>query len=449
MGRLRFLTAGESHGLALAATIEGIPAGLPLAADAISSDLARRQRGYGRGARSTSIEQDRAEILGGVRHGLTIGSPILLLIRNRDWENWTRVMQVEPLTDDEAAELLALVEAGDKRAAPITRLRAGHADLAGATKYGFEDVRSILERASARETAARVAAGAVARALLAQLGIEVYSYTAEVGGVAMDPSAATRTREEMEASPLRCPDDAAEERMIARIDEARSAGDTVGGIFEVVATGVPIGLGSHVHWDRRLDGALAGAIASIPIVKGVEFGLGFEQTRHFGSEVMDVIDGRGPDGHWLRRTNNAGGLEGGISNGQPIVIRGAVKPISTLPRPLPSADLLTGLPVEKAHYERSDISVVPAAGVVAEAMTCLTLADYALEKFGGDSLAEFLDNAARYTARITRAPEMAATRAPHAPAAPAPPGTADAAGGSAPGIPADPLDDLAIPAESE
>ena len=402
MGRLRFLTAGESHGPALGATVEGIPAGLPLAAEQISVDLARRQRGYGRGARSTSIEQDRAEILSGVRHGLTLGSPILLLIRNRDWENWTRVMQVEPLTDEQAAELVAMAEAGDKRAAPVTRLRAGHADLAGATKYDFDDVRNVLERASARETAARVAAGAIARAFLEQLGIEVWSYTTEVGGVARDPARSTRGRDETEASPLRCPDPDAELRMIARVDEARSSGDTVGGVFEVVASGVPIGLGSHVHWDRRLDGALASAVMSIPIVKGVEFGLGFAQTRLLGSAVQDVIEGRDATGAWGRRTNNAGGLEGGISNGQPIVIRGAVKPISTLPRPLESADLVTGQPVEKAHYERSDISVVPATGVVAEAMTCLTLADFALEKFGGDSLAETLDNAARYRNRITR-----------------------------------------------
>ena len=404
MGRLRFLTAGESHGPALSATLEGVPAGLPLTADAIAADLARRQRGYGRGARSTSIEQDRAEILAGVRHGLTIGSPIMLLIRNRDWENWTRVMQVEPLTDEQSAELAGLFEAGDKRATPITRLRAGHADLAGATKYGLDDVRNILERASARETAARVAAGAVARAMLAALDIDVWSHTVEVGGVAADPGRNPRSRDEAEASPLRCLDTEAEARMVARIDEAREAGDTVGGVFEVVARGAPIGLGSHVHWDRRLDGALAGAIASIPIVKGVEFGLGFAQTRLFGSAVQDVIERRDADGGWMRGSNNAGGLEGGISNGQSIVIRGAVKPISTLPRPLPSADLVTGEPVAKAHYERSDISVVPATGVVAEAMVCLTLADFVLDKFGGDSMAELLDNATRYRARSAQRP---------------------------------------------
>ena len=404
MGRLRFLTAGESHGPALSATVEGVPAGLSLTADEIALDLARRQRGYGRGARSTSIEQDRAEILSGVRHGVTIGSPILLLIRNRDWVNWTRVMQVEPLTDEQAAELAAMAAGGDKKAAPITHLRAGHADLAGATKYGFDDVRNVLERASARETAARVAAGAVARAMLAKVGIDVWSFTAEVAGVAYDPAGARRTRAESETSPLRCPDAAAEEKMVARIDEARTAGDTCGGVFEVVATGVPIGLGSHVHWDRRLDAALAGAVMSIPIVKGVEFGLGFEQTRRFGSAVMDVIEGRDPAGEWHRHTNNAGRLEGGISNGQPIVVRGAVKPISTLPRPLPSADLVTGQPVEKGHYERSDICVVPATGVVAEAMVCLTLADFVLDKFGGDSVAELEENLARHRQRIARGP---------------------------------------------
>jgi chorismate synthase len=315
-----------------------------------------------------------------------------------------------------------MASAGEKKAIPITNLRAGHADLAGAVKYDFDDVRNILERASARETAARVAAGAVARALLARFGVDVWSYTAEVGGVTMGAARATRSRAETEASPLRCPDAAAEERMIARIDEARGAGDTAGGVFEVVATGLPIGLGSHVHWDRRLDAALAGAVMSIPIVKGVEFGLGFEQTRRLGSAVMDVIEGRDVDGEWHRTTNNAGGLEGGISNGQPIVVRGAVKPISTLPRPLPSADLITGRPVEKGHYERSDISVVPAAGVVAEAMVCLVLADALLDKFGGDSLTETLDNAARYRDRVAAGPGSGSV----------PPGRRHVPGGAAP-----------------
>jgi chorismate synthase len=398
MTAFRFLTAGESHGPTLAATLEGIPAGVPVTADAIAVDLRRRQGGYGRGARQV-IEQDRAEILAGVRHGLAIGSPILLLVRNRDWENWTRVMQVEPLSDAEAAELAVLVSDGNRRAGPITRLRPGHADLAGALKYGFDDVRPILERASARETAARVAAGAVARAFLRELGIDVWSFTSEVGGVAVDPAACSRSREEAEASPLRCPDPVAEERMIARIDEARSLGNTVGGVFEVVAHGLPIGLGSHVHWDRRLDGTLAQALMSIQGVKGVEIGLGFEQTKRLGSEVHDVIEGRGPGGGWLHRTNNAGGLTGGITNGEPLVVRGAMKPISTLARPLQSADLRTGAAVDKAHYERSDISVVPAAGVIGEAMVLLVLAAAVLEKFGGDSLREVQANLASYRDR--------------------------------------------------
>ena len=432
MGAFRFLTAGESHGPTLGVTIEGVPAGLALTEDMLAVDMARRQRGYGRGARQT-IEQDRASIVAGVRHGLTLGSPILLLVANRDWENWTRVMQVEPLGDDEAAELATLAEGGNKRATPVTRVRPGHADLAGALKYGFNDVRNVLERASARETAARVAAGGVARAFLAELGIETWSFTAEVGGVAIDPARATRSRGEADASPLRCPDPEAETAMIARIDEARSNGDTIGGVFEVVVHGLPIGLGSYVHWDRRLDAAIAAAVMSIHIVKGVEFGLGFEQTRRFGSAVHDVIEGRGEDGRWVHRTNNAGGLTGGVTNGEPLVVRGAVKPISTLARPLPSADLISGEAVDKAHYERSDISVVPAAGVVGEAMVMLTIASFVLEKFGGDTIDEVRDSIARYRERIARpldAP-VAGGRRRTATASPASAGApdAEAAGG--------------------
>ena len=401
MAAFRFLTAGESHGPALGVTVEGVPAGLALTADSLAVDLARRQRGYGRGARQ-AIEQDRAEILAGVRHGLTLGSPILLLVRNRDWENWTEVMQVDPLDAEQAERLRSTSEGGNKRATPVTRVRPGHADLAGALKYGFNDVRNVLERASARETAARVAAGGVARAFLAELGIEAWSFTAEVGGVAVDPANATRDRDEADASPLRCPDPEAEARMIARIDEARSAGDTVGGVFEVVVHGLPIGLGSYVHWDRRLDAALAAAVMSINIVKGVEFGLGFEQTRRFGSGVHDIIEGRDEAGRWIHRTNSAGGLTGGVTNGEPLVVRGAVKPISTLARPLPSADLVTGEAVDKAHYERSDISVVPAAGVVGEAMVLLTLATSVLEKFGGDTMEDVKSNLASYRARLAR-----------------------------------------------
>jgi chorismate synthase len=415
MERFRFITAGESHGPSLGVVLEGVPAGLELTADELAVDLGRRQRGYGRGARQ-AIEKDRAEILSGVRHGRTLGSPILLQVRNRDWENWTRVMQIEPLSDEEAAELASLADDGNKRAMPVTRVRPGHADLAGALKYGFNDVRNVLERSSARETTARVAAGGVARAFLRALGIEVWSFTAEVGGVAIDPARSTRSRDEADASPLRCPDPEAEQAMIARIDDARSNGDTIGGVFEVVAHGVPIGLGSYVHWDRRLDAALAAAVMSINIVKGVELGLGFEQTRRFGSAVHDVIEGRRDDGTWIHRSNNAGGLTGGVSNGEPIVVRGAVKPISTLARPLPTADLVSGEPVEKAHYERSDISVVPAAGVIGEAMVMLTLARFVLEKTGGDAMAEVIDNLDRYRHRIAQPPAapVAGRRAEHA-----------------------------------
>jgi chorismate synthase len=340
-------------------------------------------------------------------------------------------MAVEPLDDQAAAALHEAAAGGNKRATPVTRVRPGHADLAGALKYGFNDVRNVLERASARETAARVAAGGVARAFLRELGIETWSFTAEVGGVAVDPANATRSRDEADASPLRCPDPDAEAAMIARIDEARSAGDTVGGVFEVVVHGLPIGLGSYVHWDRRLDGALAAAVMSINIVKGVEFGLGFEQTRRFGSGVHDVIEGRAEDGGWIHRTNNAGGLTGGVTNGEPLVVRGAVKPISTLARPLPSADLITGEAVDKAHYERSDISVVPAAGVVAEAMVMLTLARFVLEKFGGDTVEDVRANVARYRARIAASPEAPVaggprTTGPSGAAAVAPSGADDA-----------------------
>ncbi|HEY2917259.1 MAG TPA: chorismate synthase [Candidatus Limnocylindrales bacterium] len=401
MEPFRFLTAGESHGRELGVIVEGVPAGLSLTADDLARDLARRQLGYGRGARQ-AIEHDRAELVAGVRHGRTIGSPIQLRIENRDAVNWARVMQAAPLDDAAAGELAAAAASGDKRAAPVTRLRPGHADLAGAIKYGLADVRDVLERASARETAARVAAGGIARRFLAELGIDCWSFCAEVGGIAVTPEGATRSRDDTEASPLRCPDPDAEARMIARIDEARAAGDTIGGVFEVVATGVPIGLGSYVQWDRRLDAALAAAVMSINIVKGVEIGLGFEQTRRPGSAVHDVIEGRDGTGErWLHRSNNAGGLTGGVSNGEPIVVRGAVKPISTLARPLPSADLRTGLPVDAAHYERSDISVVPAAGVVGEAMVMLTLARFVLETVGGDSMPQVMDGMARLRARAS------------------------------------------------
>lgn len=370
MGRLRFLTAGESHGQMLVVVVEGFPAGVPVLAADLERDLARRQGGHGRGGRM-QIEHDRAQIVAGVRHGYTLGSPIALLIPNRDWPNWSERMAVEPGVETE----------------PVTRVRPGHADLAGALKYGHRDVRNVLERASARETAARVAAGALARVLLAQFGIAVASFTVAIGG--HRTSARPRTAEDwqrVEASPVRCPDPQVEAAMVAAIDAARAAGDTLGGIFQVEATGLPIGLGSHVHWDRRLDGLLAQAVVSIPSVKGVEFGLGFDVAGTPGSRVHDVFaPAQGEANRWRRATNNAGGLEGGMSNGEAIVLRAACKPIPTLARPLPSRDLLTGEEVI-AHHERSDVCVVPAAGVVGEAMTCLVLADVLLETLGGDSL---------------------------------------------------------------
>ncbi len=373
---LRFLTAGESHGKALTIILEGVPAGLRLSEDGIAADLARRQKGYGRGRRQ-KIEQDRAEISSGVRHGLTLGSPITLSIQNRDWVNWTEVMAV--------AEI-------DKEIEKITRLRPGHADLAGALKYDFDDVRPVLERASARETAARVAAGAVCKRVLAEMGAAFFSHVVQIGTIdAAIPE--TIDWEAVEESPVRCADAASAERMVAAIDEARNAGDTLGGVVEGRVTGVPVGLGSHVHWDRKIDGLLAQALMSIHSVKGVEIGGGFGTTRQTGWHVHDVILPREQwgDEPWRRASNNAGGTEGGITDGQDIVVRVGLKPIATLPRSLPSADLRTGEEIA-AHYERSDVCVVPAAGVIVEAMCAIVLATAALEKFGGDSMGETLRN---------------------------------------------------------
>jgi chorismate synthase len=380
----RFLTAGESHGKALTVIIEGLPAGLPLSEDYIARDLRRRQGGYGRSQRQ-QLEEDRAEVLSGVRHGLTLGSPISLIIRNCDWENWREVMAVEPQ---------------DEPAKKLTRLRPGHADLAGAMKYGQDDVRPILERASARETAARVAVGAVARRFLETFGIAVNSHTLSIGDVTVcvegEPDWAA-----VEASPVRCADRDASERMVQAIDAAREAGDTLGGVFEMWATGVPIGLGSHVHWDRKLDGRLAQAVISIHAVKGVEIGGGFALAGLPGSQAHDVILPADQWGEhpWRRATNHAGGLEGGITNGEPVIVRAALKPISTLAKPLPSADLLTGEAIQ-AHYERSDICVVPAAGVIGEAMVAIVLAEAMLEKFGGDHIDETEHNWATYLSTI-------------------------------------------------
>jgi chorismate synthase len=369
----RFLTAGESHGKGLVAIIEGVPAGLALDEDYIARDLARRQKGYGRGARM-SIERDRAEIISGVRHGLTIGSPISLLIWNKDWENWKDVMSVPP------------AKQGPK---PVTRLRPGHADLAGTMKYSLDDVRLILERASARETASRVAVGAVARKLLAEFDVEIHSHTVCIG-VHLAKQVEKADWSKVEKSPVRCADSRAEKAMLSAIDEAQKAGDSQGGAFEVIVTGVPIGLGSHVHWDRKLDGRIAQAIMSINAVKGVEIGAGFAVADLPGSRVQDVIE-LGEKHGWRHVTNRAGGIEGGMSNGEPIVVRAAVKPIPTMTKPLPSIDLRTGKKVD-AHIERSDICVVPAAGVIGEAMLAIVLAEAVLEKFGGDHIDETLRN---------------------------------------------------------
>ena len=380
MGQFRFLTAGESHGKGLVAIIEGMVAGLPVSEDYIAQDLKRRQAGYGRSVRM-EIEQDKAEIISGVRHGLTIGSPISLLIWNRVWKDWQEIMSVAPV---------------DRKIQPLTSPRPGHADLAGVIKYGTEDIRPILERASARETAARVAVGAVARRFLEEFGITIHSHTISIGKHrAKQPKSIDW--QQVDKSPVRCADAAAEKAMMAAIDEAKAEGDTLGGIFELIADGVPVGLGSHVQWDRRLDGQIAQAIMSINAVKGVEIGAGFLIANIKGSQAHDIIEisPKGTAMPWHRPTNQAGGIEGGISNGQPIVVRAAVKPIATLGKPLPSVDLRTGKKTE-AHYERSDICVVPAAGVIGEAMLAIVLTNAMLDKFGGDHLKETLANYKNY-----------------------------------------------------
>jgi len=380
MGQFRFLTAGESHGKGLVAVIEGMIAGLPVSEEYIAQDLKRRQAGYGRSNRM-EIEQDKAEIISGVRHGLTIGSPISLLIWNRVWEDWQETMSTAPV---------------DKEISPITTPRPGHADLVGITKYGTGDIRPILERASARETAARVAVGAVAKRFLEEFGIAIHSHTTNIGKhQAKQPKAIDW--QQVENSPVRCANAGAEKAMMAAIDEAKSEGDTLGGVFEVIAAGVPVGLGSHVQWDRRLNAQIAQAIMSIPAVKGVEVGSGFSLANIKGSQAQDIIE-LSPEGAtppWNRTTNRAGGIEGGISNGQPIVVRAVVKPIATLGKPLPTIDLLTGKKTE-AHYERSDICVVPAAGVIGEAVLAIVLTNAMLEKFGGDHLKETLANYKNY-----------------------------------------------------
>ncbi|HEX6069737.1 MAG TPA: chorismate synthase [Longimicrobiaceae bacterium] len=377
----RFTTAGESHGPALTTIVEGVPAGLAVRAEQIDHELRRRQGGYGRGGRMR-IESDRAEILSGVRFGETLGSPITLQVRNRDWENWTVAMSREPLDGEQDDETLRRV----------VQPRPGHADLVGVLKYDRSDARDILERASARETTVRVGASAIARRMLEELGVTIGSHVVSLGGIVARPPEVLpeNLNEVSDISPVRCLDEEAEGKMIDAIDTAKREGDTLGGVFEVVARGVPVGLGSHVSWDRKLDGRLAGALMSIQAIKGVEIGLGFEAAARPGSRVHDEITFEGAlelGGGYGRSSNHAGGLEGGITTGQPLVCRVAMKPISTLMRPLRTVDLRTGEPVD-AVRERSDVCALPAAGVVGEAMVAIVLAEAVLEKFGGDSMGE-------------------------------------------------------------
>ncbi len=384
---LRWLTAGESHGRALVAICEGVPAGVEVTTTDIANALARRRAGYGRGARM-KFEQDEVELTGGVRHGVTLGGPVAIRIGNTEWPKWETVMSADPV----AADILA----GQARNAPLTRPRPGHADLAGMQKYGHDDARAILERASARETAARVALGEVARRLLRQvLGAEVVSHVVALGAVSAPVECVPGPHDQhrIDADPVRCLDAAASAAMQAEVDAAHSDGDTLGGVVEVVAYGLPPGLGSHVHWDRRLDGRLAGALMSIQAIKGVEVGDGFTTAARRGSQAHDEIDGT--DGRIRRTTNRAGGIEGGMSTGEPIRLRAAMKPISTVPRSLGTVDVRTGEPA-RAINQRSDVTAVPAAGVVAEAMAALVLADAVLEKFGGDSVTETARNAEAY-----------------------------------------------------
>ncbi|MFY9585102.1 MAG: chorismate synthase [Candidatus Acidiferrales bacterium] len=386
---LRFVTSGESHGQALVAWISGLPADLPVDLEFVNRELHRRQLGYGRGGRQ-KIEKDRVEALSGIRHGRTIGAPIAMRLENRDWPNWEKALPVEDVDGAEEAQR------------PLTAPRPGHADLAGALKFNFHDARYVLERASARETAARVAAGAIAKLLLREFGTDVLSHVIGVGKVHLERAA---TWAEIQAvcanleSPLRCVNTATEQRMKSEVDQMMRAGDSVGGIFEVVAHNIAPGLGSHSQWDEKLDGRLARAVMSIQAVKGVEIGTGITSAASYGSEVQDEIRYDATRKRFQRSTNRAGGLEGGITNGEDVVVRGYLKPISTLRRPLETADLKTKQ-VVKAAYERSDICVVPAAGVAGEAMVALVLAEAFLQKFGGDSLAETRRNFEGYQRQL-------------------------------------------------
>jgi chorismate synthase len=384
---LRFETAGESHGECLVATLTGLPAGVPVSLDAVNRELWRRQQGYGRGGRM-KIETDTAEIVAGVRHSKTIGAPIAIIIRNRDWKNWTEVLPVEGGEEDKKK--------------PVTRPRPGHADLAGCLKYDFHDARYILERASARETAARVAVGALAKALLKQFGVEVLSHVIGVGPVRLERAVAWAeivALSEKQEVLLGCADAEVEQKMKDAVDEAYRTGDTIGSVFEVVAHNVPPGLGSHIAWDTRLDGRLAQAIVSMQAVKGVEVGFAQEGAASYGSKVQDTIQYNREERRFTRGANRAGGLEGGITNGQDILVRGFLKPISTLRKPLESVDLVTRDAV-LAAYERSDVCVAPAAGVIGEAMTAIVLAQACLDKFGGDSLGETKRNFENYMEQV-------------------------------------------------
>jgi len=384
---LRFETAGESHGECLVATLTGLPAGITIAQDAMDHELWRRQQGFGRGGRM-KIETDRAHVVAGVRHGRTIGSPIAILIANADWKNWTESLPVE--------------EGDPAKHKAVSRPRPGHADLAGAIKYGFHDARYVLERASARETTARVAIGAVAKQFLANFGIEILSHVIAVGHERLGRTVEWPEIVELSRKTevlLGCVDSEVEQHMKAVVDEAYRTGDTVGGIFEVVAHGLPPGLGSHITWDSRLDGRLAQAIVSIQAVKGVEVGWAEEGAQSFGSKVQDTIHYDRKERRFFRGNNRAGGLEGGMTNGEDLRVRGFLKPISTLRRPLESVDLETREP-SKAAYERSDVCVVPAAGVIGEAMVAIVLASAALEKFGGDSLCETKRNFEAYLEQV-------------------------------------------------
>ena len=401
---LRFTTAGESHGQALVSILEGMPAGVPLLAADVNSELARRQQGYGRGRRM-QIEKDTVEFLSGVRAGETLGSPIAMLVQNRDWKNWQEIMDPAPRDEDATVTVDAPQHGGRAlRKRAVTRVRPGHADLTGILKYDRDDARDILERASARETTARVAAAAICKRFLTEFDVRIGSHLVHLGGIdAVRPSPMPEdVNAAADASQLRTLDADAEQRMITYIDEIKRAGNTLGGVCEVVVDGLPVGLGSHVSWDRKLDGRIGAAIMSIPAVKGVEIGMGFQAARVTGAEVHDEIEmapGRVLAGNVRRKTNRAGGLEGGMTTGEPLVVRVAMKPISTLMRPLGTVDVATG-EAAAAVAERSDVTAVPAMGVIAEGMLALVIADAFVEKFGGDSLGETRRNYESYLSHV-------------------------------------------------